>query len=715
MKRGRKILAWVLGIVLLLIVIVVIVIATFDWNRAKPYVNEKVSEAIGRPFAINGDLSVHWAREPSETGIGSIVPWPEFTARDITVANPDWTKTPTFAKLDAVQFRLRSLGLLHHRIVIPHVQLTAPTIDLERVKDGRDNWTFKMPESTGPSEWAMELNEIGFDKGHIELVDAATALSMKIDVAQLEKAIPFSDIMAQQEQASRGQAGATVGTSKDLRKNKAGKSDRADETKQRQTYAFGWKMTGSFRGASIQGSGKTGSVLALRDATKPFPVQADTRIGSTHIAIVGTLTDPVNLGALDVRLWFSGNSMSNLYAITGITLPDTPPFATEGHLIANLKKGNSVFRYQDFTGRVGGSDLNGSLTFNGGGPRPKLSGNLTSHLLQFSDLAPLIGADSNKEKAQRGDATQQPADKALPVEPFRTDRWKAMDADVTFSGEKIIQDAKLPITSLQTHMVMDNGVLSLEPLKFGMAGGTVDSTIGLNGQAVPMKGTIKMSARHMKLKELFPGFAPMQTSLGELNGDAALSATGNSVAALLGSSNGEIKMLINDGAISKSLLEIAGLNVGNYLGAKLFGDKTVKINCAATDMTATNGLVDARLFAFDTEDAIINVTGTVDFKTEKLDLDIVPHTKGFRVFSLRSPLYVHGTLKNPSPGVHAGPLILRGGGVIAAAVIAPVAVLVPLIAPSHNKDENTCGALLDQVKNLPPKAPPAGKTQPVKK
>ena len=36
-------------------------------------------------------------------------------------------------------------------------------------------------------------------------------------------------------------------------------------------------------------------------------------------------------------------------------------------------------------------------------------------------------------------------------------------------------------------------------------------------------------------------------------------------------------MLINDGAISKGLTEIAGLNVGNYLVTKLFGDDEVKI------------------------------------------------------------------------------------------------------------------------------------------
>jgi uncharacterized protein involved in outer membrane biogenesis len=441
-------------------------------------------------------------------------------------------------------------------------------------------------------------------------------------------------------------------------------------------------------------------------------VQADARFGDTHIAFVGTLTDPVNLGALDVRLWFSGTSMSHLYDLTGVTLPDTPPFATEGHLKANLKKGASVFTYENFTGKVGGSDLGGSLTFNQGGTRPSLTGKLKSNQLLFSDLAPLIGGGSNEEKAERGDSVKQPDDKVIPVEPFKTDRWNAMDADVEFTGVKIIHGDRLPVDNLYTHLTMKNAVLNLDPLKFGVAGGTVGSNIRVDGSTTPMKGRFNMGARHLKLKELFPKLAPGDTTLGELNGDASLTAVGNSPSALLASSNGEIKLLINDGAISSSLLELAGLNVGSYAVNKLFGDETVKINCMAADLVTTDGVMDSRLFAFDTEKALINITGDINFKDEKLNLDIVPHTKGFRIFSLRSPLYVHGTMKNPSVGVHAGPLILRGGGAIALAVFAaPVAAVAALAVPESGKaDATQCKPLLDDLRQAPPKAPPPGKT-----
>ena len=113
----------------------------------------------------------------------------------------------------------------------------------------------------------------------------------------------------------------------------------------------------------ISGTGKLGGVLAIQDASRPFPLQADVKAGDTRLAIVGTLTDPMHLAAIDLRLWLQGTSMSHLYQLTGITLPDTPPYATEGRLIGNFKRKASTFRYENFNGRVGGSDLGGTLVY----------------------------------------------------------------------------------------------------------------------------------------------------------------------------------------------------------------------------------------------------------------------------------------------------------------------------------------------------------------
>ncbi|WP_454871725.1 AsmA family protein [Paraburkholderia xenovorans] len=786
-RRIGKIIAWLVAIIVILIVALTIFILTFDWNRARPYINDKVTQAIGRPFAINGDLKVGWRHPVGETGWRGWVPWPRFSAANITVGNPDWTKQPQFATLDEIDFQVKVLPLLTHDIVIPAINLVNPSVDLERLLDGRNNWTFKLASSSGPSEWKLDLHDIAFAKGNIALSDQQKKVDLQMVVDTLGQPIPIGEAMKQQEAASRsasaeaiGKAGATrltaqanaqaaseaaaasaaaasgasaaditasgttaatgasgalvaggsKGTSEAVSAGASGAvvasapasapasasaasgaEAQAAAKREIPPYAIGWTVKGTYNKTPVSGSGKVGGVLALQDANRPFPVQADVKAGDLHVGLVGTITDPAHLAAVDLRLWLQGNSMARLYSLTGVTLPDTPPYATEGRFVGQFRSSGNVFKYENFTGRVGGSDLNGSLTYTAREPRPLLQGDLISHVLQFSDLAPVIGADSNASKAKRGDATVQPSNKALPVEEFRTDRWKAIDADVKFTGRRIIKNVNLPITDLYTHIVMTDGVLSLEPLKFGVAGGTLASDIHLDGSGTPLKGRFATSARHLKLKQLFPNFKTMQNALGEINGDAALTATGNSPAALAATSNGEVKALVTDGTVSRLLMEAAGLNVANVVYEKLFGNRDVKINCAAADFVATNGVLDSRVFALDTDDAVIDIEGNVNMRDETMDLGVHPHTKGFRVFSLRSPLYVKGTFKDPHVGVNAAALALRGGAAVGLGLINPFAALIPLLAPSNNKPL-PCNQLLAQVRQAPTAPPPGLKQQP---
>ncbi|MCD5974897.1 AsmA family protein [Pseudomonas quasicaspiana] len=681
MTRSRKIFAWTGAILLLVLAVLVVVIATFDWNRIKPTLNEKVSEALHRPFAINGNLAVIWGREPEEGGWRAWVPWPHFVAEDLSLGNPEWSKTPQMVTLKRVEFRLSPLPLIVQHVVIPRIDLTGPDAKLERLADGRANWVFDLPKSdpnAEPSSWVLDIGAIKFDKGLVSFNDQTLNTQVDLVIDPLGKPIPFGDIVG------------------------SGEAKKAEEKGVRpQDYAFGVTFKGQYKGQKLNGSGKLGGLLALKDAAQPFPVQVDAHVGDTHAAIAGTVTDPQNLGALDLRLKLSGSSLSNLYPLTGVTLPDSPAYSTDGRLIAKIHDpAGANFRYEGFNGKIGNSDIHGDLGFVASQPRPKLTGTLVSNQLLFTDLAPLIGADSNAAQKKRGGESKQPTGKVLPVEEFQTDRWRAMDADVEFTGKRIVQSPDLPFSDLYTHVVLDDGQLSLQPLRFGVAGGKLDADIRLDGRSKPMQGRAKLSARNLKLKQLFPTFEPMKTSFGELAGDADISGKGNSVAALLGTSNGDLKMLVNDGAISRSLMEIAGLNVGNYVVGKLFGDQDVKINCAASDVGIKDGLATPRLFVFDTENAIIFIDGTANFKTEQLDLSVKPESKGFRVFSLRSPLYVRGPFAKPNAGVQSGPLLLRGAGmVLLGAAIGPAAGLLALVAPSSGEEPNQCAPLLEQMRS----------------
>ncbi|MEO6959853.1 MAG: AsmA family protein, partial [Burkholderiaceae bacterium] len=539
----------------------------------------------------------------------------------------------------------------------------------ERRADNKDNWTFEKRGAAAPSSWTFDLRELELQQVAVQVVDTPGRLALKGVLDSLQTATA-------------------------------------------EGYGVGWKLSGSYNGAKVGGEGRAGQILSLQKGSAAFPLQGEVKVGETTISVKGSFTKLQEHASLDVRLKLAGNTMADLFPIIGVVLPETPPYHAEGRLIETVEGGHNTWRYQDFKGVVGKSDLNGTLQYQTRKPRSLLTGKVESMLLRFEDLGPLIGADTSDSKAKGARITtlKQPADKVLPVEPIRTKTWDAMDADVEFTGHKIIRNKNLPLDNITAHLTLKDRVLSFTPLNFGVAGGTLGNTIKLDGNGDQITATLTTTARHLKLKELFPGAESMNASFGELHGDASLSGQGSSPAGLLAHSNGEIKALIGKGTISKLLLETAGLNVANIVMAKLFGDKQIELDCLAGDFKVSNGLMQARTFRLETADAIVDITGQINLANERLDLDIKPENRTLRIFTLRSPLYVKGTFKHPDVGVQKVPLAARAGGAIVLGIIAtPFAALLPLLNTGTN-DSAGCASLLAAV-NKTPKAPAAEKTK----
>ncbi|MDB5762039.1 MAG: hypothetical protein JWQ21_1034 [Herminiimonas sp.] len=660
MRKGLKIAVGSVICVTALVALALLILSNLDWNRAKPWFDTRVSEATERMFAINGDLSLSWQRPALEqTGWRRWVPWPHLRAKDVMLGNPGWASTgPAMARIQQIDFNVNPFLLLQKIIRVQSLILTEPRLALELDKKGQNNWTF--PKKENKSAWRFELQDISMTQGTVRYVDPA----------------------------KRADITARVDTLKD--------------------DSVAWKFEGVFNDERLTGGGKTGALLSLQAQNVRYPVEAALKVGETTITAKGTLTDPAHPSALDVELKILGASMADLFPLSGVLLPETPKFSTEGRVVGTLGRGNMQLRYEKFKGKVGSSDIGGTLEYIQRDPRPFLHGDVTSNYLALKDLGAVVGAGDDKKKQKAGEV-KQPPDKVLPVSPFKTDRWGKMDVNVQFTGKEIIRSENTPIDHLHTNVRMNNGVLSLAPLDFGMAGGRLTTELAIDGRSNPAKAQMKVSARNLKLKQLFPAVESMRASLGEVHGDAQLSAAGNSFAALMASSNGEVKALIHEGTVSKFILEAIGLNIGSMVVSKLFGDRQVRLDCMAADFKVTNGLMQPRIFVVDTEDATIRVDGSIDLAQEKLNLTIHPESKGIRIISLRSPLYVSGTFKKPDVGVNKGMVALKAGAAtVLGAAASPFAALFALINPGPGKD-SPCANLLAQAEKKPV-APPPGKT-----
>lgn len=682
MPRYAKILIGIVLVLVLALAVALTVAATFNWNYARPWVGRQLSALTHRPVEIRGDLQLHWKHPVERSGWQRWMPWPEITANDIRIGQPRWVSTspdaspdpapgtnPDMGHIGQLKLLVDPIPLLANTLRVASLELKDADLDLVRTEQGASNWTLtEKPEPQAkPAKWQFVLLRLGMRNVKIRLRDPAHAL----DVRAILDSLPDA---------------------------------------QAQGYAVGWKAEGRYNEGTISGSGKAGGLLALRqdspDADQPFPIQADLKIGDTTIQFEGSVTRPTRLAALDLDLDLKGATMADLNPLIGIALPNTPPYHTQGRLTGQLATENDVWRYRDFKGTVGSSDLNGTLEYHVRKPRSFLTGEVQSELLRFKDLGPVVGVDKREEA--KGETEKQPADKALPVDTINTRSWGVMDADVRFKGKKIVRNENLPLDDVEAHVKLENKLLTLTPLNFGVAGGKLRTNVELNGREAQIKARLEATARGLQLRKLLRGAESMRASLGTVNADASLSSQGKSFAELLGKSDGELKAVVTKGTVSHFLLEAAGLNIADMIIVKLFGDEQVVLNCLAADFDVKNGLMQTRAFKLDTEDATIDITGHINLDTEKLDLDIDPENKSLRIFTLRTPLYVRGTFKNPDVGVHEGPIAARAGAAVALGVIAtPLAAVLPLLNLGTD-DSNECAPLM-KAATQETRAPAPGK------
>src|SRR5688572_15058476 len=112
----------------LLAVLIAVAIYLFEWNMLRDYAARKVSEKTGRPFAINGDLTVELSLRP------------RIVARDLVLGNAPWAKEPHMAEIAVIDFTLDARSLLQRRIVLPHVTVSEARVLLEKNDEGVPNW-----------------------------------------------------------------------------------------------------------------------------------------------------------------------------------------------------------------------------------------------------------------------------------------------------------------------------------------------------------------------------------------------------------------------------------------------------------------------------------------------------------------------------------------------------------------------------------------------
>lgn len=629
-RPSRPVLIALGAIALALLVLILL----FDWNWFKRPIERQVLAQTGREFRIGGNLDVDLGRVTT------------IRADTLTFGNAEWSKEKQMAKADHAELDIRIWPLLFKRQVdIPEIRLTKPHLRLETGPKGVGNWVFGEPGGN-----TMRFRKIWIDDGRLQFFNAPKKTDIDISV-------------------------------------NSGAPRRMDAAPPIEI-----KGKGRWIGNAFTISGRAESPLELSNSDEPYRIDLRAVAGPTRAHARGKLVDPFELRSFSLQLALSGQNLEDLYPLIGIATPPTPPYALDGRLLRN----GDVWQYQNFKGIVGDSDLAGTAKVTVGRERPMLEANLVSKRLDLDDLAGFLGAppqtggneSSNAElKAQA--AKLAAAARVLPSTPYDLTKLRTMDADVRLKAARI-NAPSLPIENMDAHLKLDAGVLQLVPLNFGVAGGEIRSTIRMDARQATIKTRADITARKLDLSKLFPEVELTRDAVGRVGGDMAINATGNSIAGMLGTANGDIMVGMGKGQISNLLMELAGLDIAEALKFLVTKDRKVPIRCAFGDFAVTDGMMQSRALAFDTQDTIIVGDGKINLKDESLDLELRPRPKDRSIFALRSPLVVGGTFKDPSFRPDFKRLGLRGAIAVALGTIAPPAALLATLELGPGEDSG-CG------------------------
>ena len=621
-----------------LLALLVVLLLLFQWNWLREPIGDWATARYDREIALNGDLEVNLFSGTPSAHI-----------RDLRVGGPDWAPERDTLRIADAQASVRRGALLAGRVEMPMVQITRPEVVLIATADGRKSWVLDpdKPESDDGLK-LPPINRLIIRDGRLSLTNEERDIKLDATISARE--------------GSDGDAG------------------------------FHLEGRGTMNGTPLTLEVRGGPFINI-ERNRPYGFKAElSGVGSTLIAD-GAITRPFDLGQFTATLSLQGRDMADLYLLTGVTTPNTPPYRLSG----KLTRDDALFTFTGFSGRVGSSDLSGDVRVDKVGDRRRVRADLRSNLLDIDDLAAVLGA---RPQVASGDttATSGVPGKLLPDAPLNVERLRVMDGTLRYRAARVKRN-EMDVRQVDLGAELKAGVLDLDPVAFNFNRGALNGTARINANRDVPYSTVDFRLRGYPLESIIPARNGAPTVTGSALGRARLEGSGASIHDFAAGSKGTISLVVPQGRMRSAFAELLGINASAGLGRLLSGDDdTTEIRCAVADFTVSGGTATARTFVIDTTPVLAKGSGTIDLGAETMNLRIDGETKEPRLIRLWSPITVRGPLTGPKIGVEGGAVAGQVGLATAlGALINPLVALLPFIDPGLAEDAN-CGALISSAR-----------------
>ena len=572
-----------------------VVVYTIDVDRYARLAIAEVKTATGRELAIRGKLDV------------SVFPRLAVRAEDVSFANAAWGSRPEMVKAKRVDGAVALLPLLRRQVEITRLAVTDLDLLLEKDAKGVGNWVFKPPAAgTAPqpaerkSDFELDVGELVVDRGALTWGNGASKDALRLGVRRLR-------LM-----------------------ERALSSDRDVE------------LDASFREQPFAVKGRIGRIVDLIAKAADWTVDVVATTDGANVAAKGSIDWSAALPALDLALKAEIKHTAGVAKLAGAPLTLPMPVTLTAKFASG--KGEQVADPLKLT--LGRSAIDGRASLRTDGARPFLRAKLSSPEI---DLAQANGA----KREQRNGRVFSDA-------PFPLDGLRRIDAEAELAIGRLVLPDKLPLETVNARALLKGSKLEVQPFTATVGGGAVSGRLTLDASR-PKAPTLALAldGKGISMERV----AAAVGHAGSVTGGATdlaihLDGPGESLARFVGGGNGELRFVMGPARMSGAALDAGGGALTSILDkANPFRrtDPYTDLRCTVVRLPVRDGIATShRTIAYETAKVNMVMAGTINLRTEGLDLAVRPTVKegiGIGAGALSELVRVTGTLSDPSIGI----------------------------------------------------------------
>ena len=716
-----------LAVLLVLLVALVALALLWDWDWFRPLVEQRASAALGRRVTMT-HFDLKLSRHPTVIADG------------IEIANPDgFPEAPYFAHLDRLEVTADAMAYWNERnVVIDRVAVTKPVVNALQHADGRATWSIPAltdgaakPDAEPSKPVKIDAVAITDGQAHVVVPRVKADFQVAIGTQSFATARPAAPEIAGVKAPAPADSPATNAPTAAASTAAPADSGKVSTNVPAQGAAtpsgpgqpdqIVLDAKGTYADQPITAHLVGGALLSLRDAATPYAIDGTAENGPTKLALGGTVQDPLHFKGTDLKLHASGPDMALLFPLSGIPFPKTPPYDIAGQLDYSAGK----VRFTDFQGRLGSSDIGGTITVDPGPDRPMVEAKLVSKHVDLADLGGFIGSQPGRAATPNQTPEQKAAvqkaeasSKLLPNAPINLPKFRAADVRLDFRGEKI-EGRSIPFDAIALKLDVDDGRFKIHPATVQVGRGQIVTNADLTpASGGELNAKVDVAFDHVDIGRMLASTHAVEGA-GLLGGRAELVSTGDSMSSLVAHGDGGLRLLLAGGSLSALLVDLSGLEFGNALLSAIGIPRQAKLECFVADFGLHKGVLNTNAMIVSTSEADVVGTGDIDLGREALNYRIRTEARHLSVGSVPTNIGIKGTLKSPSIQPDVTELAVRGGAAVALGVLlTPVGALLPTVQfGTGDENSSRCEAVLHSNGKRPTSAsaatpPPARAPKP---